>query len=330
MFKKVFTLSFTLTLLLCITGCFLINPNSHNLTEEDLNFTLISLTGGSVKIGNDTQTASTNGAYKLAATETTWKLWNTVKVWSETQGYSYLSGSGRMGSREDGAGMTELQPVTYLSWRDAIVWCNALTEAWNEVYDTQLTYCYLTGVSPVKQAGSATDWDQFTYNSAASGFRLPTSIEWEYAARFVTDTLSDGDITSTGEYYPYNHASGSDYRINPSNSMATSLGISGDLDNDSMNEDFADVAVFNSANTSVVGSKRPTPLGFYAMNGNVKEFCVDEDLANTPPQASPWRVVRGGALEPLNLLARLQVSYPFFVHPEIQSQDNGFRIAQNL
>ena len=65
--------------------------------------------------------------YKLGKTEVTYKLWKEVYDWAvkAENGYKFAN-EGVKGS--DGTGNDEEQPVTTISWRDCIVWCDAYTE----------------------------------------------------------------------------------------------------------------------------------------------------------------------------------------------------------
>ena len=63
--------------------------------------------------------------YKLGKTEVPYKLWKEVYDWATqpANGYKFAN-AGVKG--KDGSG-TEEEPVTSVSWRDCIVWCNAST-----------------------------------------------------------------------------------------------------------------------------------------------------------------------------------------------------------
>ena len=129
-------------------------------------------------------------------------------------------------------------PVESVSWYDAIYFCNKLSEK--------------KGLTPVYAVDGETDvakWNytpnkwkglegEVTQNTSASGFRLPTVEEWQYAAR-----------------------GGQDYTYSGSNN----LDEVGWYDDNS------------GKRTHPVAQKKANGYGLYDMNGNVLEWCWDSD-----------------------------------------------------
>jgi formylglycine-generating enzyme len=215
-------------------------------------------------------------SYAIAQTEVTYELWNAVYIWAVSNGYSFAN-AGVRGANGLGS---DQQPVTIVSWRDAIVWCNALTEYYNVKAGTSYKCVYYTDstyITPLRTstdsstitdttAGSQDDPYIYAANSGntlaakctANGFRLPTSNEWYQAARYIDGTKS----------YPDNYASGTDAPYDATTAF-------NDIDGDGSYRVTSDVAVYNTDLTATVKSKSPNKLGLYDMSGNVSEWCYD-------------------------------------------------------
>lgn len=256
-------------------------------TVGGVSFKMIHVEGKSFPTGtDDSGTATVSSAYRIAETEVTYELWNKVHTWATNNGYTFAN-AGTMG---DGSGDTNQHPVTTVNWRDAMVWMNALTEYYNAQNGTSLTPVYYSDgdgsyatvhrdSSDVTCGGSvdttAGACDNPDVNNTADGFRLPTSNEWELAARYIDDANGDGDIQDSGEYYPGNYASGATADSND----ATATG---------------NVAVYNGSSgssTAAVKSKSANALGLYDMSGNVWEWNFDWH----PSYSGTYRVRRGGS-----------------------------------
>ena len=129
-------------------------------------------------------------------------------------------------------------------------------------------------------------------NCTASGFRLPTSMEWELAARYIGDKNGDGDICDSGEYYPGSHVSGDATGPCYSTDLTSILQVFGNYAN-------------NTGGWHEVAKTVPDALGLYDMSGNVMEWtedCWNNNYEGAPVDGSAWtsgdceqRVLRGGS-----------------------------------
>ena len=193
------------------------------------------------------------------------------------------------------------RPVEKVSWYDAVEFCNALSECNN------LAPCYYHDKAFQQVFGrrggryTLSNKGEVFWNPAATGYRLPTEMEWEYAAR--------GGRQSQG----FEYAGGE------------KLEESGWYDDNSYEE------------TQPVGLKLPNELGLYDMNGNVWEWCWDW-YGNYPKQqqqlnykgadVGSHRVVRGGSWNFESQYCR--VSNRFSGYPGFRYYFVGFRVAASF
>ncbi|WP_273464484.1 SUMF1/EgtB/PvdO family nonheme iron enzyme [Treponema berlinense] len=186
-------------------------------------------------------------------------------------------------------------PVNYISWYDALVYCNTLS------IKEKLTPCYaISGSTNPDDWGSVPTNNNSTWNAAtcdftADGYRLPTEAEWEWAAR-------------GGESYTY---AGSD-----------------DID-----EVAWYTSNTNDTGTRDVKTKKANGYGLYDMSGNVWEWCWDwygsisGDTASTGPASGSFRCLRGGSWYINASLARVALRNDF--DPGSRYYDFGFRLVRN-
>jgi len=247
----------------------------------------------------------TLSAFHLAKQEVSKVLWDEVRAWGATRGYTDLP---------EGAGKAPEHPVQMVSWNDAVKWCNARSER------DGLVPCYTDSGEVVRTGDTGNMGISFTCNWSANGYRLPTEAEWEKAARggvagmrypWGTDTISHAQAN----YW----ADGDDY-----GNLSGDAGYHPDYD------------VGELPLTSPAGSFAPNGYGLYDMAGNVKEWCWDYASGWYPsgPQTDPrgpssgtTRVVRGGSWFTAQWASR--TCDRDSAHYNTQDDSHGFRTARS-
>ena len=209
-------------------------------------------------------------------------------------------------SPSSGYGVGENYPAYYVSWYDAIVYCNLRS------IDEGLTPAYKIGeeTDPRKWSGIVGDsengycgpsssnstWNALTYDKEAKGYRLPTEAEWEYIAREAgtsTTTYSGSDTIDDVAWYSSN----------------------------------------SSSKTHEVKGKQANSLGIYDMSGNVWEWCYDwygtvsSTTAETGASSGSYRVLRGGSW--LSIASYCAVSRRNFHDPDYRGSNCGFRVVRS-
>jgi len=249
---------------------------SFEILGEDAQGAGVDTPAGRVRIpaGQNSGDDPDDGAYSLTSSnalfmdesEITKAQWDTVYNWALTNDYIFANA---------GSGTASNHPVHSISWVDAATWCNARSEM------ESFVSCYNTK----------------SCDFPANGYRLPTAVEWQYAARggLSEKRFPWGDtITHSNANYISDESHAYD--------VSTTRGLH---------------PVYG-ANTAPQGSGTTNGYGLYAMAGNVKEWSTDSSGAN--------RVLCGGRWQGQAPEARCAtVSYD---DPASVSSVIGFRTVQ--
>ncbi len=150
-------------------------------------------------------------------------------------------------------GDTSKHPIEDVDWYKAVIFCNNLSK--------------LQGLEECYQISNEIVWIEFgiksmsanvVFDSEKNGYRLPTSLEWEYAAKARTKNRFAGtnDVKNLEEYAWFG-------------------------------EEWA------KGSTHPVATKKPNEWGLYDMSGNVKEWCNDGSDWHRRIQSNSYKAFEG-------------------------------------
>jgi formylglycine-generating enzyme required for sulfatase activity len=216
-------------------------------------------------------------------------------------------------------------PVDSISWWEGAAYLNARSEK------EQLTACYqldgCTGDAKQAGGGKAFACQSATLRDDCTGYRYPTEVEWEYAAR----------AGSTGATYRGNIRLDSTrgFVCGPESALdgiaVWYCGAEARFESGVSGAGHQGPAKIGPARAR---SRTPNPWGLYDMLGNVAEW-TDSAYINSPSEPLPKtagivesRVVRGGSWSdpPLALRAGARAQ----IEATTSSPQRGFRTARRL
>ncbi len=259
--------------------------------------TLVNVPGGTFHRNANLADTSTVTAFRISETEITRGQWTEI-MGTDPSSDTYSGG---------GAG----DPVQRVNWYHAIAFCNKLSlhQGLTPVYSVSGVNFANLVYSEIPTSNNAT-WNSVTANWTANGYRLPTEMEWIWAAMGAIDAWdkpfagSDGS-NLIGDYAVFGFGSG-------------------------------EPGATPTERSDAVAGKLPNELGLYDMTGNVSEWVWDL-YANYPAGAltdyrgpssttDNYRCRRGG--DWTHASGSCEISDRSTTYPHIRDYFIGFRVVR--
>lgn len=293
--------------LLSLTGCSAALPGpdpdgQSSALQSPYIGTLVRVEGGSYQRQNLTHNISIVSGFYMAVNEISRSQYTAVTGLSDPSSAMFSSGSS--------------DPVQNVSWFDALVFCNTLS--------------LLEGLIPVYSISGSTDpadwgsvptstnspgysnWIAVSADQQAGGYRLPTEMEWMWAAMGgLQDAGFSGNGTNTTGY------------------LKQFAGHNGPA----VLEDFAWYATNSGSTSHPSGQKTANELGIFDLSGNIYEWCQDwyETWSGaytnySGPATGTRKIMRGGSW--FSAADTCALGFRNFQYPWMRAINIGLRVVR--
>ena len=265
---------------------------------------VISVPAGTFQRNSSGANISSVSAFRMSQHEITRAQWVAVTGWQDPSSEHRSSGI--------------YDPVQRVSFYDAIAFCNilSLTEGRTPVYHVSGVDFATLDYSQIPSANDET-WNAVTANWDADGYRLPTVMEWMWAA-MGADSANPGMVNTTGYSKPFAGSNGTnliqDYAVFGYNTEETGR--------------------TPENRTNPAGSKLPNEIGLHDLSGNINEWVWDWWHGSHPagpltdyrgPETGTERIVLGG--DWYNSSHWCAISSRIGWTPHSRAQQMGFRVV---
>ncbi|WP_268935067.1 formylglycine-generating enzyme family protein [Spartinivicinus ruber] len=232
-------------------------------------------------------------AYWIMTTEVTYNLYQSIYDWAIQHSYQLTDGCNgwkEYSCLEETTNSLQ-HPVTLISWMDAIVWANALSERLG------LQPVYKTNTGKIIKSVESSKIDIVVSNT--NGFRLPTLIEWHIAAR-------GGNPALLQDTYGTLHSGSNSQNLVAWDEESSQL-----------------------QGTTTVKQLNPNELGLYDMSGNVSEWIYDSYISEEQLIAGVFNKMHYFCGESWKNSKGLNLAYCNIHSRHYRLDDIGFRLVRN-